>query len=75
MNTTAKNNPCSEHAFLTVNQASELFQVHRATILRWIAEGQLPAHKIGGAYRLPADGINAALDATATAKHPHSGVI
>jgi len=42
----------STKQFLTVEQISELLQVHWQTVLRLIRSGDLPAFKLGRGYRI-----------------------
>lgn len=37
---------------LTIEQASALYDVHPATIRRWIASGRLPAYRVGRLVRI-----------------------
>lgn len=37
---------------LTIDQASALYDVHPATIRRWIANGRLPAYRVGRLVRI-----------------------
>ena len=49
--------------WLTVADVAALQQVHRKTVLRWIAERRLPAQRIGRHYRISLEQMHRALDA------------
>ena len=38
--------------FLTIGQVAEQWQVGQRTVRRWIAEGNLPAYRVGGLVRV-----------------------
>lgn len=38
---------------LTVDEAAELLRVTAQTVRRWVAEGRLPALRLGRAHRIP----------------------
>ena len=40
---------------LTASEVAAYFRVSKATILRWCAEGRIPAIRIGREWRIPAD--------------------
>lgn len=42
---------------LTIEQASELYGVHKATIRRWITSGRLPAYRVGRLVRIKASDL------------------
>ena len=45
----------SEHAFpalMTIGQTAEVLQVSTKTIRRWIKNGDLIAHRLGGQWRI-----------------------
>lgn len=46
----------------SVQQIADLLQQHPRTIRRWIAEGRLPASRIGREWRISAAAVTAALD-------------
>jgi excisionase family DNA binding protein len=41
----------AESKILTRAQVAELLQVHAVVVSRYVAEEDLPAHKVGGEYR------------------------
>lgn len=41
----------------TTEQAGEYLIVPPKTILRWIKEGKLKAHKVGGLWRIPEEAL------------------
>ena len=43
--------------FLTAHQVAVRLKLHEATIYRLIQRQELPAIKIGGSYRIPADAL------------------
>jgi excisionase family DNA binding protein len=45
-------------AFLTAREAAQRLGVHERTIRRAIARGDLPAHKEGGVFRIPASALD-----------------
>jgi excisionase family DNA binding protein len=47
-------------------EAAELFGVKRETIYRHVRRGTLPAVRLGGLVRIPADALDAALEASRT---------
>lgn len=40
---------------LTVSEVAAYFRVSKATILRWCAQGRIPAIRIGREWRIPAE--------------------
>lgn len=52
--------------YLSPAEAAELFGVKRETIYRHIRRGLLPAVRLGGSIRIPADALTAALEGTRT---------
>ena len=38
---------------LSINEVSKRFNVSKKTVRRWIYDGKLKAHKIGGSVRIP----------------------
>ena len=42
---------------LSIKEAAEFFAVSEKTVRRWIAAGQLVAHKLGRQWRIPPDEI------------------
>lgn len=44
-------------SFLTPQEVSELLRVSVYTVRRWIHEGQLPAYKVGRAWRISESAI------------------
>ena len=42
----------NENGYLTIEQASELLQVHYNTVYRWVTTGVLPGAKIGDSWRI-----------------------
>lgn len=55
--------PSLELEVLTVEQAAEYLQIHRATLYRYIREGLLPAVRLGKVYRLLRSDVEAFLQA------------
>ncbi len=47
-----------DNSLLTVEQVSELFQVHWQTVLNYIKSGKLGAVRLGKGYRIPEEAIN-----------------
>ena len=52
--------------YLSPAEAAELFGVKRETIYRHVRRGLLPAVRLGGSIRIPADALTAALEGTRT---------
>ncbi len=50
------------NALLTVPQVAEEFQVTAQTIRNWIDQGVLPAIRVGRAFRIARDDVDALLD-------------
>ncbi len=50
------------NALLTVPQVAEQFQVTAQTIRNWIDQGVLPAVRVGRAFRIARDDVDALLD-------------
>jgi excisionase family DNA binding protein len=48
--------------WLTVNEVAALQRVNRKTVLRWIASGQLPASRLGRAWRISSSQLHAMLN-------------
>lgn len=46
------------NSFFTVEQVSELLQVHWQTVLNYIKSGKLEAVRLGKGYRIPEEAIN-----------------
>jgi len=44
---------------VTVRQAAEALGLHVKTVLRFIREGRLPAHRMGKSYRLRRSDVDA----------------
>ena len=55
--------PSLELEVLTVEQAAEYLQIHRATLYRYIREGLLPAVRLGKVYRLLRSDVEAFVQA------------
>jgi len=47
----------SDPRFLTPREAAAVLKVHERTILRWVADGRLPARRIGRRIRIEEDTI------------------
>jgi len=52
--------------YLSPAEAAELFGVKRETIYRHVRSGTLPAVRLGGLVRIPADALAAALEDSRT---------
>lgn len=52
--------------FLTVEQVSELLQVHWQTVLNYIKNGNIEAIKLGKGYRISKNAINKFLKKNST---------
>jgi len=52
----------TEQSFLTPQEVSDLLRVSVHTVRRWIKEGHLPAYKLGRAWRIQEEELNAWLD-------------
>ncbi len=63
-----------EIACLTVRQVAERLNVNHKTVRKLIQRGQLAAVKIGGAVRIPEEGLQAYLADHAT-KKPESSTV
>lgn len=48
----------NNNEFFTVEQVSELLQVHWQTILNYIKSGKLKAMKLGKGYRISKEALN-----------------
>ena len=48
--------------FLTPSQFGKAVGVSRATVLRWIRAGQLPAARVGRTIRVPRDALERVLE-------------
>lgn len=47
-----------DRAFLTIAQVAVDLQVGQRTVRRWIAEGTLPAYRVGGLIRVRTSDLN-----------------
>jgi len=45
------------HKYLTVEELSDLLQIHRGTIYRLLKEGKLPGFRLGSDWRFSAEEI------------------
>jgi excisionase family DNA binding protein len=52
--------------YLSPAEAAELFGVQQETIYRHVRHGLLPAVRLGGSIRIPADELGATLEGTRT---------
>lgn len=43
---------------LSIEQAAQLYDVHPATVRRWIASGRLPAYRVGRLVRIKASDLD-----------------
>lgn len=59
---------------LTVEQAAVALKVHAKTVLRYIREGRLPAHRIGKAYRIQRSRLDAFAGMAAESARPANEV-
>lgn len=48
----------TDRGFLTVEQVSELLQVHWQTVLNYIKSGKIKAIKLGKGYRISKEDLN-----------------
>lgn len=66
----------SDDTLLTVADAATRLELHRKTVLRFIREGRLPAHRIGKSYRIRREDLQAfaGLPAAAAAPAPQPTV-
>jgi excisionase family DNA binding protein len=71
---TVPSGPSLELEVLTVEQAAEYLQVHRATLYRYIREGLLPAVRLGKVYRLLRSDVEAFVQARRVGGGPGVGV-
>jgi excisionase family DNA binding protein len=51
----------TQQKFLTIQQVAELLVVSPRTVQRWIARGELRAHRIGALVRIATDDLKAFL--------------
>lgn len=51
-------NVLDEQTFLTPQEVSALLRVSTQTVRRWIKEGELPAYKVGRAWRIKEVDLN-----------------
>ncbi len=56
--------------FLTPNQAAELLQLPRRTVLELCRRGELGARKLGRTWRIPREGIERVFAMPAEAQRP-----
>lgn len=54
-----------EREVLTVEQAAEMLQLHKATVYKYIREGVVPAVRIGKSYRILRRDLDALFQAPA----------
>jgi len=47
----------TQHKYLTVEELSDLLQVHRSTIYRLLREGKLPGFRVGSDWRFSVEAI------------------
>ena len=44
--------------WLKLKQIADELNVHYSTVLRWVTEGKLPAHRVGAQWRIGRDELN-----------------
>src|SRR5215213_4866831 len=55
---------------LTTSEVAQLLRVRPRTVRRWVSAGTLPAVRLGAAYRIPADELEARLTPAVPPRHP-----